>query len=79
MKNVNRMTHMMQASHIGSALSVADIVAVLYKDIVNVFLNDPQNDVRDRVVLSKGHSGMAIYVTLAELGLFSKKELMTYY
>ncbi|MCM1174364.1 MAG: transketolase [Blautia sp.] len=73
------MTHMTHASHIGSALSVADIIAVLYADIVNVFPNDSRNDARDRVILSKGHSGMAIYAALAELDFFSKEELMTYY
>ena len=73
------MTHMTHASLIGSAVSVADIVAVLYSDIVNVFPDNPLSDARDRVVLSKGHSGMAIYVALAELGFFTEKELMTYY
>lgn len=73
------MTHIAHASHIGSALSVADIIAVLYTDIANVFPDNPQNDTRDRVILSKGHSGIAIYVALAELGFFSMEELMTYY
>lgn len=73
------MTHRTHASHIGSALSVADIVAVLYADIARVFPDDSKNCLRDRIVLSKGHSGMAVYAALAESGFFSMEELMTYY
>jgi transketolase len=73
------MAHMAHASHIGSVLSVTDIVAVLYTSIINIFPDDPKNDARDRVILSKGHSGMAIYAALSILGFFSLEELMTYY
>ena len=74
-----RMAHRTHASHIGSALSVADIIAVLYGGVANVFPNDPKNDSRDRIVLSKGHAGMACYAALAETGFFDRAELNTYY
>lgn len=73
------MTHLSGGSHIGSILSVADIVAVLYNDIVNVDPANPKMDKRDRIILSKGHAGAAIYAALAELGFFEVDELKTHY
>jgi len=66
------------ASHIASALSIADIVAVLYADIVNHIPSDPSYPYRDRVLLSKGHACTAIYAVLAELGYFPQDELENY-
>lgn len=73
------MTHVSKGSHIGSILSVADIVAVLYADILNVDPAYPQKPDRDRVILSKGHAGAAMYAALAECGFFDTKELLTHY
>lgn len=73
------MTHASNASHIGSILSVTDIIAVLYSDILRVYPEDAKNDKRDRLVLSKGHAGVALYAALAETGFFPVKELDTYY
>lgn len=73
------MTHASHASHIASALSVADILAVLYGKVMRTFPQDPKNDERDRMVLSKGHAGVAIYSALAETGFFPVQELDTYY
>lgn len=66
-------------SHIGSALSIADILAVLYHDILNIDPNDPYKDDRDRFILSKGHAGAAVYAVLAELGFFPVSKLETHY
>lgn len=73
------MTHLSQGSHIGSILSVADIVAVLYADVANVDPGDPGREDRDRIILSKGHAGAAIYSALAEKGFFDTAELRTHY
>lgn len=73
------MTHLSHGSHIGAVLSSADIVAVLYNDIMNIFPNDPYNDARDRFILSKGHAGAVIYAALAEKGFFDVEELKTHY
>lgn len=73
------MTHLSHASHIGSALSCADILAVLYADILHYDVNSPKWEDRDRLILSKGHAGSALYAALAEVGFFSKEELKTYY
>lgn len=73
------MTHLSGGSHIGSILSVADIIAVLYNDIAHVNPKDPKMTNRDRVILSKGHAGAAIYAALAELGFFDVEILKTHY
>lgn len=67
-----------KASHIGSALSISDIVAVLYGGALNVSPNRPQNPSRDRFLLSKGHACVAIYAALAETGFFPRAALESY-
>jgi len=74
-----RMTSAGGSSHIGSAFSMADIVACLYAHVLRV---DPQNPAwpdRDRFILSKGHSGAAVYAALAELGFFPLERLRSHY
>jgi len=73
------MTHLSGGSHIGSILSVADIIAVLYNDIAVIDSNNPKKPDRDRIILSKGHAGAAIYAALAELGFFDIEILKTHY
>jgi transketolase len=73
------MTHLSGGSHIGSILSVADIIAVLYNDIANVNPKNPKMENRDRIILSKGHAGAAIYSALAEKGFFDIGMLKTHY
>lgn len=73
------MTHISRGSHIGSVLSVSDIIAVLYADILNYDPKEPNSDKRDRVILSKGHAGAAIYAAIAECGFFDVEELKTHY
>ena len=73
------MTHLSHGSHIGAILSVADIAAVLYNDILNVNPQNPKMPGRDRLIMSKGHAGAAIYAALAETGFFDVEELKTHY
>ena len=73
------MTHISGGSHIGPILSVSDIIAVLYNDVANISPENLHDEMRDRVVLSKGHAGAAIYAALAERGFFSIEELKTHY
>lgn len=73
------MVHSSGASHIGAALSAADILAVLYTDILNISPEEVDNDQRDRFVMSKGHAGVAVYATLAERGFFPVAWLDGYY
>ncbi len=64
------MTHRGRSSHVGSALGMADILAALYGAVLNVRPEDPGWTDRDRVILSKGHAGSAMYAALAETGFF---------
>lgn len=73
------MTHISGGSHIGTVLSVADIMAVLYADVLHYRPEQPKWEGRDRFILSKGHAGAALYAALAECGFFPLEELMTYY
>lgn len=73
------MTHLSGGSHIGAIFSVADIIAVLYTDVLNYRAREPKWEGRDRFVLSKGHAGASIYAALAESGFFEVEELKTHY
>ena len=74
-----RMTHHGKSGHVGSMLSMAEILAVLYERILKVDPARPKWPDRDRMILSKGHGGGAVYAVLAEKGFFPKDWLMTYY
>ena len=73
------MTHVSGGSHIGAVMSVADIMGVLYADVLRYRADEPKWDGRDRIVMSKGHAGAALYAALAECGFFPVEELLTYY
>ena len=62
--------------HIGSSLSIADIIAVLYGNILNII--DPKAADRDRFVLGKGHAALALYAALYLRGWISEKDLNSY-
>ncbi len=62
--------------HIGSALSIADIIAVLYGCVMRV--PDPADPERDRLVLSKGHAALALYAALHERGWIDGETLASY-
>lgn len=78
-RDVIEMMHLAHSSHVGSALSIVDILAVLYCDVMNVNKDMLENSDRDRFILSKGHAGAAVYATLAEQGFFPDEELRSYY
>ncbi|MEG2676016.1 MAG: transketolase, partial [Clostridia bacterium] len=63
--------------HVGGCLSVIDALTVLYYDIMRVDSQSPQDPDRDRVVMSKGHAGPALYSVLAEKGYFPMSEIET--
>ncbi|MEL7968841.1 transketolase [Vreelandella neptunia] len=67
-----------RASHIGSALSICDIIAVLYGKVLNLKPEDPSWEERDRFLLSKGHACSAVYAALAELNFFPKSWISEY-
>ncbi len=63
--------------HVGGSLSIADILAVLYFDQMNIDPKNPKMPDRDRFVLSKGHGGPAVYASLAMKGYFPLELLET--
>lgn len=73
------MTHISRGSHIGSVFSLAEIMATLYARVLNVRPEEPNWPERDRLILSKGHAGAAVYAALAERGFFDVEELKTHY
>ena len=73
-----RMVHRSKSSHIGSCLSVADILSVLYSDFLNVRPQDPSWEGRDKLVVSKGHAAAVVYAVLAERGFFPIEHLARY-
>jgi transketolase len=77
-QNALRMVHRAKASHIASALSITDILAVLYGQVMNFDRSNENYMERDRFILSKGHACVAVYATLAEIGLIPKEQLETY-
>jgi transketolase len=78
-KHALGMTSRGGSSHIGAVLSMADLVAVLYADVMKVDPRNPRWTDRDRFILSKGHAGAGIYAALAERGFFPVEQLQTHY
>jgi len=63
--------------HIGGAMSIVDILTLLYFHRMNIDPANPRKADRDRLVVSKGHAGPAVYATLALKGYFPKDWLST--
>lgn len=64
--------------HLGAAMSVIDILRVLYDDVLHHDPKKPSLPSRDRFILSKGHGCLALYAVLADAGYFSKKEMQSF-
>jgi transketolase len=73
-----KMVHQANASHIGGALSMADILAVLYSKVMHIDPVNPKKKERDRFILSKGHACTSLYATLGLCGFFPLDELSSY-
>ena len=76
LETLKALTHL-GFGHAGGALSIVETLAVLYGGVMNI---DPQNstwEARDWLVVSKGHSGPAVYATLALRGYFPLEDLLT--
>ena len=73
-----KMVYASKASHLGSCLSMADIVACLYWHTLRIDPTRPDWSHRDRFFLSKGHGAALLYAALAERGFFPVEELASY-
>mgnify|MGYP005787992569 CR=1 FL=1 len=74
-RNIIEMVYMASSGHPGGALSIVDILTILYFYEMKVDLSNSKDENRDRFVLSKGHASPALYATLAEKGFIEKEEL----
>lgn len=77
-KKILKMKYESQEGHIGSSLSCADLLAVLYLKILAIDPKNPKDENRDRFILSKGHAVSALYAALAQAGFFDEKILDAY-
>lgn len=77
-KNSVTMSYESKTSHVGCALSFADILAVLYFRVLHIDPKHPDAPDRDRVILSKGHGVVGLYAALAERGFFPKERFNDY-
>ncbi|MDR1483610.1 MAG: transketolase [Planctomycetaceae bacterium] len=62
-------------AHLGGALSIVELLSVLYGSVLRYDAKNPDWEERDRFILSKGHTGLALYAALAEVGILSSEEI----
>ncbi len=72
-----RAMHASGGGHVGGCMSIAEVLAVLYGGIMHYNPENPKAEPRDKLVLSKGHCGPALYAALALSGFFPLEELLT--
>jgi transketolase len=72
-----KMVYQERRGHIGPALSLVEIMRVLFDDFLNYHPQDPHWSERDRFILSKGHGCLALYALLADKGFFAMDQLET--
>ena len=72
------LSHKAETPHLGSALSCIDILVAAYWNVLSLNALEPDDPLRDRFILSKGHAATALYAVLCERGFFPKEILDTY-
>lgn len=77
-KNALMAVYSAKSGHPGGSLSIADVLALLYFEIMNIDPKNPKNPDRDRFVLSKGHAAPALYSALALRGYFPVEDIPTF-
>ncbi|MDU1855630.1 MAG: 1-deoxy-D-xylulose-5-phosphate synthase N-terminal domain-containing protein, partial [Clostridium baratii] len=69
--------HSVGKGHYGGSLSIVEVLVLLYNKEMNIDVNKSKMEGRDRLVLSKGHAGPALYATLADKGYIKEEDLLT--
>lgn len=77
-RDIINMTADAGSGHPGGSLSATEILVGLYFSKMNIDPQDPKNETRDRLVLSKGHAAPALYACLGEKGFFSTEEFKSF-
>lgn len=65
-------------AHLGGSLSIVELLVGLYVGTLKYDKDNPNWEKRDRVILSKGHAALALYPTMAEMGIINKEELSSF-
>ena len=75
--NIAQMTWQsgLKGAHLGGSMSVTDILAVLYGDVLKYDSKNPLDPERDRLILSKAHAAVALYAALHEAGYLTKDDI----
>ncbi|KKN09582.1 hypothetical protein LCGC14_1045250 [marine sediment metagenome] len=76
-KDILKMIYIAQSGHPGGSLSCANIIYILYNNIMRINRNNPQWEKRDIFILSKGHAAPALYAVLSQIGFIKREELFT--
>ena len=71
-KNILRMMYEAQSGHPGGSLSCANMIFLLYNNIMKINYNNPTWEERDIFILSKGHAAPALYAVLSRFGFIKK-------
>ena len=74
-KDIIELVYKASSGHPGGSLSITDILTYLYFEEMNVNPENPKDENRDRLVLSKGHCAPALYSALMEKGYFDKSNI----
>lgn len=77
-KNAITAVYTAASGHPGGSLSIADVLTLLYFEVMNIDPKNPKKEDRDRFVLSKGHTAPALYSTLALRGFFPVEDIPTF-
>lgn len=80
-RNIVKMVHAAKSGHPGGSLSGVDILLILYKKCLNIpqdWNKNPNFEIRDRFILSKGHASPLLYSILAEHGIINSEDLMAF-
>jgi len=77
-KNILKIIHASKASHLGSSMSIVEILVSMYavSNTTKILAGDKD---RDRVIVSKGHAAAATYAVMHEFGLMTEEMLLTYH
>lgn len=78
-KEIFELCYKAKQGHPGSVLSEIDIlISLFYGGLIKYEKNNPFSEIRDRIIISKGHATMGLYPIFADIGYFSKNELESY-
>lgn len=76
--NILEILHKAQASHLGSSMSIVEILTAMYS-VASIDKIISHADDRDRIIVSKGHAAAATYAVMHEFGLLDRKDLLSYH